>query len=59
MFVAKTGPKADNPLCHVVCPEDTETIETINHNKILVVNEVASTLISCGSVMQVSNECFF
>lgn len=53
-FPAITGPKADNPQCHVVCPDDTETAETTNHNKILVVNEIASTLISCGSVMQVS-----
>lgn len=56
---AKTGPKADNPQCHEECPEDTETTETTNHNKILVVNEVGSTLISCGSVKQVRTlRCF-
>lgn len=49
---AITGPKADNPQCHGVCPEDVETLETINYNKILVVNEAGGTLISCGSVMQ-------
>lgn len=49
---AITGPKADSPHCHGVCPEDTETLETTNHNKILVVNEAGGTLISCGSVMQ-------
>lgn len=49
---ATTGPKLDNPQCHGSCPEDTETHETINHNKILVVNEAGSTLITCGSVMQ-------
>lgn len=49
---AITGPKPDNPQCHGVCPEDTETRETINHNKILIVNEAGSTLITCGSVMQ-------
>lgn len=49
---AITGPKADNPQCHGVCPEDTETSETINHNKILIVNEDGGTLIACGSVMQ-------
>lgn len=49
---AITGPKADNPSCRGVCPEDTETHETINHNKILLVNEAGSTLITCGSVMQ-------
>lgn len=49
---AITGPKPDNPQCHGVCPEDTETFETNNHNKILVVNEAGSTLITCGSVMQ-------
>lgn len=49
---AITGPKPDNPQCHGICPEDTETHETTNHNKILVVNEAGSTLITCGSVMQ-------
>lgn len=49
---AITGPKQDNPQCHGVCPEDTETHETKNHNKILVVNEASGTLITCGSVMQ-------
>lgn len=49
---AITGPKPDNPMCHGVCPEDTETHETTNHNKILVVNEAGGTLITCGSVMQ-------
>lgn len=49
---AITGPKPDNPQCHGVCPEDTETHETINHNKILVINEAGATLITCGSVMQ-------
>lgn len=49
---ATTGPKLDNPQCRV-CPDDTETLETTNHNKILVVNEAGSTLITCGSVMQV------
>lgn len=49
---AITGPKADSPECHGVCPEDTETLETTNHNKVLVVNEAAGTLIACGSVMQ-------
>lgn len=54
---ATTGPKPDNPQCRV-CPEDTETLETTNHNKILVVNEASSTLITCGSVMQVSMNKF-
>lgn len=49
---ATTGPKFDNPQCRV-CSDDTETLETTNHNKILVVNEAGSTLITCGSVMQV------
>lgn len=49
---AVTGPKQDNPQCHGVCPEDTETLETNNHNKILVVNEAGGTLVTCGSVMQ-------
>lgn len=49
---ATTGPKPDNPQCRV-CTEDSETLETTNHNKILVVNEASSTLITCGSVMQV------
>lgn len=49
---AITGPKLDNPNCHGVCPEDTVTHETTDHNKILVVNEAGSTLITCGSVMQ-------
>lgn len=49
---AITGPKLDNPLCHGVCPEDITETETIDHNKILVVNEAGSTLIACGSVMQ-------
>lgn len=52
LSTATTGPKADSPECHGVCPEDTETLETTNHNKILVVNEAGSTLIACGSVMQ-------
>lgn len=47
-----TGPKQDNPMCHGVCSDDMETHETTNHNKILVVNEAGSTLITCGSVMQ-------
>lgn len=49
---AVTGPKQDNPQCHGVCPEDTETLETNNHNKILIVNEAGGTLVTCGSVMQ-------
>lgn len=49
---AVTGPKQDNPQCHGVCPQDTETLETNNHNKILIVNEAGGTIITCGSVMQ-------
>lgn len=49
---AVTGPKQDNPQCHGVCPPETETAETNNHNKILVVNEAGGTIITCGSIMQ-------
>lgn len=55
---AVSGPKQDNPSCHGVCPDDIETVETINHNKILIVNEIGSTLITCGSVMQVSEAVY-
>lgn len=59
---ALTGPKADSPQCHAGgCPDDTETIETIettNHNKILVVNQAADRLIACGSVRQGSCELY-
>lgn len=55
---AITGPKADNPACHGGCPEYVETTETINHNKILIVNTAANTLIACGSVKQGSCDIY-
>lgn len=55
---AITGPKADNPQCHGGCPEDIETAETANHNKILIINSVGNTLIACGSVKQGSCDIY-
>lgn len=48
-----TGPKQDSPLCHAGgCPEDIETMEINNYNKILVFNPHGDTLIACGSIHQ-------
>lgn len=55
---AITGPKADNPQCHGGCPEDIETSETANHNKILIINPVGKTLIACGSIKQGSCDIY-
>lgn len=55
---AVTGPKADNPQCHGGCPEYIETSETINHNKILMINAASGTLIACGSVKQGSCDIY-
>ncbi|XP_059620883.1 plexin-B [Phlebotomus argentipes] len=54
-----TGPKLDSPQCHTGgCPDDVETVETNNHNKILIVNEVGDSLIACGSVRQGACEIY-
>ena len=56
---AITGPKADNPQsCHGGCPDDVETSETTNHNKILTINQAGGTLIACGSVRQGSCDIY-
>ena len=56
---AITGPSKDNPQCHASgCSDDIETTETNNHNKILVVNQVADKLIACGSTRQGSCELY-
>lgn len=56
---AITGPKADSPQCHAGgCPDDIETMETTNHNKMLVVNQAGDTLIACGSIRQGSCELY-
>lgn len=55
---AVTGPKKDSPQCHGGCPESVETLETVNHNKILVVNSAGNTLIACGSVQQGSCDIY-
>ncbi|XP_055593886.1 plexin-B [Uranotaenia lowii] len=51
---AITGPKLDSPQCHTggCSPEDMETMETNNYNKILIYNSVGDTLIACGSIHQ-------
>lgn len=50
----KTGPKLDSPHCHTggCSPDDAETFEANNHNKILIYNDVGDTLITCGSIHQ-------
>lgn len=54
-----TGPKQDSPQCHAGgCPEDVETFETNNHNKILIVNDFNDSLIVCGSVRQGACELY-
>lgn len=54
-----TGPKLDSPQCHTGgCPDDVETMETNNHNKILIVNEGGDSLIACGSVRQGACEIY-
>lgn len=56
---AITGPKPDSPQCHAGgCNDDIETSETNNFNKILIVNELSDTLISCGSLHQGSCEIY-
>lgn len=52
---ALTGPKHDSPQCHASgCPEDVETTQVNNHNKILIVNYAQGDgiLIACGSIRQ-------
>ena len=54
-----TGPKPDSPVCHAGgCPEDVETVETNNFNKILILNNFGDTLISCGSLHQGACEIY-
>lgn len=56
---SSTGPKPDSPNCHAGgCPEDVETIETNNFNKILILNTYGDTLISCGSLHQGACEIY-
>lgn len=56
---AVTGPKHDSPQCHAAgCPEEVETSQTNNHNKILIVNQVGDTLIACGSIHQGACEMY-
>jgi hypothetical protein len=55
-----TGPKQDSPTaCHAGgCPDDVETIETNNYNKILILNTFGDSLITCGSVHQGACEIY-
>lgn len=54
-----TGPKPDSPSCHAGgCPEDIETIETSNFNKILMLNSFGDALIACGSLRQGACEIY-
>lgn len=54
-----TGPKPDSPQCHAGgCNDDIETAETNNFNKILIINQLSDTLISCGSLHQGSCEIY-
>jgi len=54
-----TGPKPDSPGCHAGgCPDDVETIETNNYNKILILNNHGDALISCGSLYQGACEIY-
>lgn len=59
---AITGPKLDSPQCHAggCPPDDVETYETNNHNKILIYNNAANdTLIACGSIHQGACEIYY
>lgn len=58
---AITGPKLDSPQCHAggCSPDDVETYETNNHNKILIYNSVGDTLIACGSIHQGACEIYY
>jgi plexin A len=48
-----TGPKQDSPSCHAGgCTDDIDTIETNNHNKILILHSEGDSLIACGSIHQ-------
>jgi plexin A len=48
-----TGPKPDSPNCHAGgCTDDVDTVETNNHNKMLILNAEGDSLISCGSIHQ-------
>lgn len=54
-----TGPKQDSLQCHAGgCPPDIDTLETQNHNKVLIVNYIGNRLISCGSIFQGSCEMY-
>lgn len=54
-----TGPKPDSPSCHAGgCPEDVETFETNNFNKILILNTYGDSLIACGSLHQGACEIY-
>ncbi|XP_055858104.1 plexin-B isoform X1 [Episyrphus balteatus] len=56
---AVTGPKHDSPQCHAGgCPEEVETQQMNNHNKILIVNYVDDILIACGSIRQGACEIY-
>lgn len=57
----KTGPKLDSPQCHTggCAPDDSETFEANNHNKILIYNEVGDTLIVCGSIYQGACQIYY
>lgn len=58
---AISGPKLDSPQCHAggCSPDDVETYETNNHNKILIYNSVGDTLIACGSIHQGACEIYY
>lgn len=48
-----TGPKPDSPNCHAGgCTDEVDTVETNNHNKILILNTEGDSLIACGSIHQ-------
>lgn len=56
---AITGPKPDSSSCHAGgCPEDVETTETNNFNKILILNTYGDSLIACGSLHQGACEIY-